>query len=274
MKKILLKIAKIIVAVYVLICVLLYFFQEKVIFFPEKLDSNYQFDFIQKFEEIKIETPDKGRIDGLLFKTGKPKGLIFYLHGNAGSLKTWGKVAEAYNYFNYDVFMPDYRGYGKSEGNIGSEKQLYADIQAAYDKLKSRYNEKDIIILGYSIGTGPAAKLASGNKPKMLILQAPYYSLTDMMQQHYPVIPTFILKYKFETNLYLKKCTMPVVIFHGDRDQVIGYSSALKLKKLFKSADTLITLKGQGHNGMTDNPDYIDAIGKLLEGEQKNPLIK
>lgn len=267
MKKNALKILKTLAAIYLVICLLLYFFQEKLIFHPQTLDHNFRFSFGQKFEEMTITTSDNIRLNGLLFKAAHPKGLIFYLHGNAGSLKSWGKVAEIGSQLQYDVFMLDYRGYGKSEGSIGSEAQLYEDVQMAYDKLKSRYDEKDIIVLGYSIGTGPAAKLASANKPKMLILQAPYYSLTDLMQQHYPVIPTFILKYRLETNLYLRKCSLPVVIFHGDRDEVIDYASALKLKKLFKPKDTLITLRGQGHNGMTDNYEYLKAMVKITSPE-------
>ena len=160
MKKYILLLLKVLVIIYVIICVLLYFFQEKIIFFPEKLDSNYRFQFDQKFEEINILTADEKILNGILFKVEKPKGLIFYLHGNAGSLRTWGEVAKVYNHFNYDVFILDYRGYGKSEGTISSEKQLFSDIQIAYDKLKSIYDESEIIVLGYSIGTGPASQLA------------------------------------------------------------------------------------------------------------------
>jgi pimeloyl-ACP methyl ester carboxylesterase len=86
-----------------------------------------------------------------------------------------------------------------------------------------------------------------------------------MMRHTYPIIPTFLLKYKFRTNEYIKDCKMPVVIFHGNRDEVIYYGSSLKLKTQMKPQDTLITLDGQGHNGMTDNPEYISALGKILE---------
>lgn len=253
-----------ILVIYILVCGLLYFFQEKLIFFPQKLAKEYSFQFSQPFEEKNIKTRDGTILSGLLFRTDSSKGLIFYLHGNAGSLSSWGHVAVTYTALGYDVFMIDYRGYGKSEGAIATENQLYEDIQTAYDALKMEYSENEIIVLGYSIGTGLASKVASENNPILLILQAPYYSLTDMMRHTYPIIPTFILKYKFETNKHLKACTMSVVIFHGDRDEVIYYGSSLKLKDELKPVDKLITLRGQGHNGMTDNKDYQEEIKKIL----------
>jgi uncharacterized protein len=264
MKKIINRILKIVVGLYVVACVLLFFFQEKLIFFPQKLEKNYKFSFAQKFEEINIKTKDNKLLNGILFKADSSKGLIFYLHGNAGSLNSWGDVAKTYTDLNYDVFMLDYRGYGKSEGSIDGQKQFFQDIQTSYDELKNKYTEDKIIVLGYSIGTGLAAKVASANNPRLLILQAPYYSLTDMMQHTYPIIPTFILKYKFETDDYIKSCKMPIVIFHGDQDEVIYYGSSLKLQKEFKKQDTLITPVGQGHNGMTENPDYRTEIQKVL----------
>jgi pimeloyl-ACP methyl ester carboxylesterase len=264
MNKMILKTIIIIAGLYLLVCALLYFFQENLIFFPQKLAKDYRFNFDQPFEELNIPVKDKSLLHGLLFKADSSKGLIFYLHGNGGALDTWGEVARAYTGLNYDVFLLDYRGYGKSEGVISGQKQLFEDIQTVYDSLKTRYPENKIIVLGYSIGTGPASKLASVNSPKLLILQAPYYSLSDMMRHAYPIIPTFILKYKFATNNYLKDCKMPVVIFHGNQDEVIYYGSSLKLQSIFKQQDTLITLKGQGHNGITDNPDYKIELQKIL----------
>ncbi len=254
----------ILAGLYIILCVLLYFFQEKLIFFPEKLEKSYEFRFDQLFEEINIKTKDNLLLNGLLFKSDSTKGLIFYLKGNAGSLRSWGNVAITYTDLNYDVFILDYRGYGKSEGTIVGQSQLFQDIQTAYDKLINLYSEDKIIVLGYSIGTGLAAKVACTNNPRLLILQAPYYSLTDLMRHIYPIIPTFILKYKLETANYLKDCKMPIVIFHGDQDEIVYYGSSLKLKKEFKKQDTLITLAGQGHNGMTDNPDYQLKLQKIL----------
>lgn len=267
MRKILMKILIILSILFLSACVLLFLYQEKLIFFPQKLDKSYQFSFDQNFEEIIIKTEDQKILNGLLFKSESPKGLIFYLHGNAGSLCSWGELAQTYTKLHYDVFMLDYRGFGKSEGSISSQRQIFKDVQNAYDEMLKIYSENKIIVLGYSIGTGLAAKLASTNNPKLLILQAPYYSMADMMQHIFPVIPKFMLKYKFETDKYIKDCKMPIVIFHGDQDEVIYYGSSLKLKEQFKKQDTLITLIGQGHNGMTDNPDYEIEIQKILVRE-------
>lgn len=198
-------------------------------------------------------------------KIENPKGIVFYLHGNAGALNTWGEVAKTYTGLQYDVFIPDYRGYGKSDGAITSQAQLFEDAQTAYNTIKQRYKEEDIVILGHSLGSGPATWLASINHPRLLILLAPYYSLTDIMQHSYPGIPTFLLKYRLETYKYIKDCKMPIAIFHGDKDEVIYYHSSTKLKTLMKSTDTLITLKGQSHNGITDNPQYLKAISKILD---------
>ena len=158
----------------------------------------------------------------------------------------------------------DYRGFGKSEGKINSQDQLFQDVQTVYDEMKKKYDESKIIVLGYSIGTGLATKIASANRPKLLILQAPYFSLTDMMKHTYPIVPTFLLKYKFETNKFIKDCKMPIIIFHGKEDEVIYYNSSIKLRDIIKQTDLLITLNGQGHNGMTDNVEYRTDIKRIL----------
>ncbi len=254
----------ILLAGYLAVCGYFYFAQESIIFPAKKLPADYQFVFTQNFEERKLQMTDGTRLDGLLFRSDSSRGLIFYLHGNAGSLETWGKIASAYTQLHYDIFMADYRGYGKSEGKIISEEEVYSDEQALYNSLKKEYPENKIVILGYSIGTGPASWLASRNHPKMLILQAPYFNLTDLSQKTYPFLPGFLLKYKFQTNDYLSKTSAPILIIHGNEDEVIYYGSSLKLQKCFKPGDKLIILKGQTHNGFTHNPDYLSALQSIL----------
>jgi len=250
--------------VYIALCVILFFFQEKLIFFPEKLKRDHKFSFQGKFEELNFQTPDNKLLSGVLFKSDSSKGLIFYLHGNAGSVNSWAEVAPTYTNLNHDVFILDYRGYGKSESSIKSQEEFFQDVQIAYDSLKNRYEEDKIVVLGFSIGSGPATKLASTNNPKLLILEAPYFSLVDMMRNRFRIFPPFLLKYKFRTDEFIKECKMPIVIFHGDRDEVIYYGSSLKLRRLLKETDTLITLKGQGHNGIAENLDYKSELHRIL----------
>ncbi|MBO9562334.1 MAG: alpha/beta fold hydrolase [Niastella sp.] len=264
-KKLLIWMLIVVAAFYVLICCLAYFLQEKLIFFPEKLSGDHRFEFNQPFHELSFTMEDGAVLNGVLFKADRSRGLIFYLHGNGGSVAGWGEVAKFYTDAGYDLFIPDYRGYGKSEGKIGSQQQFYDDMQAVYDSLKASYREDSIIILGYSIGTGTASWLASRNDARLLILQAPYYSLTDMMKHNYRILPTLLLKYKFATNQFLPQCKMPVVIFHGDADDVIYYGSSVKLSKLFKVQDQLVTLKGAGHNGMSDLPGYREAFKAIVK---------
>ncbi|WP_228407543.1 alpha/beta hydrolase [Chryseobacterium timonianum] len=254
---------------YVLLCIGVYFYQEKIIFYPEKLPENYKFSFDGSFEEITIRTKDEKHLSSVLFKTQNPKGVIFYLHGNGGSIRGWGEVTQLYSSMNYDTFILDYRGYGKSEDKIKNKDQLSSDIETAYQELLKRYPENKVIILGYSVGTGLAAKLASAHHAKLLILQAPYYSMKDEMNQKFSFLPKFLLKYNFETNEYLKTVPSPVVIFHGDKDEVIHYNASLKLKNHFKKGDRLIVLKGQTHNGITDNLDYQNSMKLILDSDEK-----
>jgi pimeloyl-ACP methyl ester carboxylesterase len=266
MKKMLINIIRVLLALSILVAVLLYFLQERLIFFPERLSAGFSFRFDQPFEEINLRTADNVTLNALLFKSASPRGVIFYLHGNAGSLSSWGAVAAVYTSLSYDVFMLDYRGYGKSGGSIHSELQFYQDVQLAYDAVKARYPENKIVVLGYSVGTGAAAWTAAVNHPRLLILQAPYFNFRDLVRHISPVSPLFLLKYSFETSKYLTHCRMPVVIFHGTKDEVIYYGSSLKLQALLKPGDRLITLDGAGHNGMSDNPRYLEAIDSLLSG--------
>lgn len=118
--------------------------------------------------------------------------------------------------------------------------------------------------MGYSLGSGPGAWLAAHYHPKMLLLLAPYYSLGDMATYRYPFLPVFILKYPVNTYEYLQQVKAPVVIFHGDNDQVIYYGSSLKLKPYLKQGDRLITLKGQDHFDYDDDTVYMDDLKQIL----------
>ncbi|MDO6388740.1 alpha/beta fold hydrolase [Pontibacter sp. BT731] len=249
---------------YLVMMGLLSFQQEKLIFFPEKLPVDYTFRFDQEAEEIRIPAPDGVLLHGLHFKSEESKGLVFYLHGNAGSVASWGWAHEAYTALGYDMFVLDYRGYGKSQGEISSEKQFYADAEAAFLEMAGRYSGKHVLVVGYSIGTAAAARLAALHSPTLLLLQAPYYSLSDLMQSLYPMVPGFLLRYKFETYTFVAQTKSPIAIFHGAQDEIIYPGSSEKLKAYLKPTDRVILLEGQGHNGMNENPAFRRELANVL----------
>lgn len=272
LRLVLLSIAALLGGLYLIFLAYLWFNQERLIFHPYPLEKDYQFAFDSSFEELDIPSYDNNKLNGLLFKTEKPKGLIFYLHGNAGALDSWGGIAENYTKLGYDIFILDYRGFGKSEGKIESEQQMNNDVSAAYRYLLKRYPENKTVVIGYSIGTGPAAYLASQDHPDALILQAPYYSLSELADAQVPLVPDFVKKYHFETYKRLPQVKCPVYLFHGDADQLIALENSVRLSKLLPKNGRFITLKGQPHQGVNENPDYLAELAHILNQLNAKPL--
>ncbi len=251
--------------IYLIIVSYVYFNQEEMIFPAYKLAQDYQFKFEGNYQEISIPSSDGKKISGLLFKAENSKGLIFYLHGNAGALNTWGNIADVYTELGYDIFILDYRGYGKSEGDIENQEQMFQDVSVVYHKLLTGYEEKKVIITGYSIGSGIAAYLASENNPKGLILLAPYYNFTEFSGTRMPFIPDFLKKFSFETNVYLEKIQAPIAIFHGNKDQVISYDNSVRLSKLLNEESHFYLLENQDHIGINENEVYKKQLQKILD---------
>ena len=263
-------IVSIIATLFIGIILIFYFNQEKILFYPQKLTADHTFNYNETFDEIFITTKDKIKLHGLLFKADSSRGLVFYLHGNAGSLNTWGRVAKPFLVNNYDCFVLDYRGYGKSEGEISSESQLLEDVNLVYQELIKKYQEDEVIIVGYSIGTAFAAYLASINNPAKLILKAPYNNMTYMLELYYGWLPSSLLRYKLTTDEYLLAADLPVIIFHGDEDRLIPYECSVILKETFDGDDILITLHKQDHHNISGNSDYIKSINQLLGDEKRS----
>lgn len=251
--------------IYLLYVSYIYFNQAEMVFIAHKLPKNYKFEFNQKFEELNIPSFDNKKLNGLLFKTPNPKGLIFFLHGNAGSLDSWGNAAHVYTNLGYDIFILDYRGFGKSEGQIENQEQVFKDISIVYDKVKSDYKNKETIIIGYSIGTGLATYLASIKNPNKLILQAPYYNFLEFSTTRAPYFPDFLKKFQFETDKYITKVKAPIFIFHGNQDQLISIENSTRLQKLLKPIDAFFELENQGHLGINDNEEFKEKLKVILK---------
>lgn len=254
-----------ILVIYVAISVLLYYLQDYFLFKPEKLPKEFLFAYEnQKVEEYNIETRDGAVINGLHFKTDSPRGVVLYLKGNSKSIKGWGKFAVDFTRHGYDVIMVDYRGFGKSTGRR-TQKALKHDLQYIYNKIRERVSEEYIILYGRSLGSGFATKLASTNNPKMLILDAPYYSLTKVTSRYMPFMPlSLLLKFPMPTYKWLKYVNCPIHIIHGTNDKLIPFKSSVKLSKIKPKRTRLWPVIDGGHKNLNNFESYHRMLGEII----------
>ncbi|WP_394748767.1 alpha/beta hydrolase [Spongiimicrobium salis] len=255
----------IITAVYIGISILLYLLQDFFMFKPEKLPKDFQFHYEnQETEEYNIGTRDGAIINGLRFKAKKPKGVVFYLKGNSKSIKGWGKFAVDFTRHEYDVIMVDYRGFGKSTGRR-TQKAIKRDLQMVYNKIKENVPEKYIILYGRSLGSGFATKLASMNNPKMLILDAPYYSLSKVAKRYMPFMPlSILLKFPMPTYKWLKYVNCPIHIIHGTDDKLIPFKTSVKLSKIKPKTTRLYSVIGGGHKNLNTFESYHKMLSEII----------
>ncbi|MFT4850251.1 MAG: pimeloyl-ACP methyl ester carboxylesterase [Sediminicola sp.] len=260
----------IILTIYFVLSVTLYYLQDYFLFKPEKLPKDFQFLYKnQVVEEYNLETRDGAIINGLHFKVAKPKGVVLYLKGNSKSIKGWGKFAVDFTRSEYDVIMVDYRGFGKSTGKR-SQKAIKRDLQFVYDKIKGKVDEKYIILYGRSLGSGFATKLASLNNPRMLILDAPYYSLTNVTGRYIPFMPlSLIIKYPMPTYKWLKYVDCPIRIIHGTQDKLIPFKSSVKLSQIKPKKTRLYPVIGGGHKNMNTFEEYHKILGEIIKSEEE-----
>ena len=245
--------------------VIVYFLQEKFIFKPEKLKADFKFKYDVPFKELFFE-PEKGvKINGLHFFREKPKGLILYFHGNTRSIKGWAKYATDFYRYNYDVVLIDYRGFGKSTGKR-SEKDMLADTQFVYTELLRQYPEHHMIVYGRSIGSGFAAKLASDNKPRYLILDAPYYNFTKVVERFLPILPVrYVLRYQLRTDKWIRHINCHAYIIHGTKDWLIPIRHSERLQEINPRKITLIRIHGGGHNNLPSFHEYHNFVRDILQ---------
>jgi pimeloyl-ACP methyl ester carboxylesterase len=196
--------------------------------------------------------------------------VVFYLHGNSGNLHKWFVGLDAFRELNFDVVMMDYRGYGKSTGRIESEAQLRADVRAVWDEVAARYQGKRIVISGQSLGTALAAGLsaqlcADGCAPDLTLLISPYSSMRALADERYPWVPSKVLRYPLPTMDHACQVTGPVMLVHGDKDELIGLHHSEAIRKALPQC-RLLTVEGAGHGDVHQFPSFRQGVAAALLG--------
>ena len=257
---------KVIIIVYCLIGSVLYYLQERFLFHPVALPANHQFHFPGKYQELSIPYNKTDTISIVRFMpdTGKPKGAVVYYHGNKQNIERYAPFTQLFTRNGYEVWMPDYPGYGKSTGER-TEQKLYSQAWQVYRLANSYFHSDSILLYGKSFGTGIAAYIASSNHCKSLILETPYYSIPALFSHYAPIYPTEKMSlYKIPLYHYLENVEAPVTIFHGTDDGVIPYRQAGRLKSFLKTGDQFITIDQGTHHNLADFPKYKQVMGQLL----------
>ena len=249
---------------YILLCLLVYLLQDFFLFHPEVLKEDFEFEYDVPFEEVILKKEDGTIIDALHFEVPNSKGVVFYFKGNTRSIKGWSKFKSDFLDKNYNFFIMDYPGFGKSTGKR-TERIIYENTQLAYNWLKSKYPENKIVLYARSLGAGFGARIAMQNHPKMLILDSPYYSFEHLANHYAWMFPLhWLLKYKMPLNKYMKRIKSPVFIIHGNKDKLIPYRFSSRLEKLDIKHVKLFTIEGAKHNNLPEHNQYHEVLDKIL----------
>lgn len=240
----------------------IYWHQEGLLFYPVALPADHVFALPGDVREVGIEV-DGARLSALHLKLPNPQGVVFFLHGNGGNLESWFTNSAFYRKANYDLLMIDYRGYGKSTGRIESQAQLQADVRKAWDWVAPQYAGKKRVIYGRSLGSALAAGLGAEVGADLTVLVSPYCSMGELMRTHYSLLPTLLLRYPLPTCDYAAGLRTPLLLVHGDADQVIPIAHSERILARAPQAQ-LLRIPGAGHNDVHQFDAYIDALSERL----------
>ena len=240
--------------------------QEKLLFVPDVLPADQPLAKAPDIHEVSVEVAG-ARLHALHLRLPDPKGVVFFLHGNAGSLANWFVNPDYYRRVNFDLFMLDYRGFGKSTGRIQSEAQLHADVRAAWSTIASRYADRKVVVYGRSLGTGLAvrlgAEMSATRPPDLTVLVSPYRSMVSLATEHFPWVPQAVVRYPLRTDALIGQVRGPILIVHGERDTLIPPDHSESLKLLAPQVN-LLRVPGAGHNDLQDFDMYLGALARAL----------
>lgn len=257
---------KVAVIIYCSIGIALYYLQEFFLFHPVELERSYQYNFQMPFKEVSLpfNSSDTTSLVQFFPADSNRKGIVIYFHGNRENISRYAKFVHHFTAHGYEVWMPDYPGFGKSTG-ARTEQNIYRQAEQVYKLAASRFSADSIVVYGKSFGTGIATYTASIFPCRQLVLETPYYSIPDLFGAYAPIYPTSRMSvYKIPLFTYLQDVKVPVTIFHGTSDGVIPYRCASKLKKLMKAGDRFITIEKGTHHNLDTFPVYREELDAAL----------
>ncbi|NUM52908.1 MAG: alpha/beta hydrolase [Candidatus Hydrogenedentes bacterium] len=250
-------------------CVLLWAFQESLIFPASKQVWRTPADppFGWTYERITLNIGND-RTDAWYIPVENPEGVILLSHGNGGNIADRIEHYAMLRDLRYDIFTYDYGGYGNSTGRP-SEKRCYADIRAAWNYLtKSRgVSEKRIVLYGESLGGGATCELATEVKPRAVVLQCTFLSVSKIAKEVFPIVPVnLLLKHRFDNESKIGNISVPKLFIHSQADTIIPYKHGRRLFDLATEPKMFLDLRGD-HNDciFTSEQTYREGMKTFLD---------
>ncbi len=255
--------------IYVLFVASLFVTQRTLIYFP----NNSRPAPVQGAEIIKVTTRDNQKLESWYFAPkDRTKPVIVFFHGNSGNYGDRLYKVQYYLEAGYGALLAGYRGYGGNSGDI-SEQGFYEDGRAYIDWLMSEkgFQSSEIVIYGESIGSGTAVQMAVEYNIGGLILEVPFSSLQEIAVKQYPFVPVkYLLKDRFMNIEKIGNISAPLIILHGNKDQVIPFYSAEELFKAAKEPKKFINFPDGEHNNLYDFGASSHILGFLAGIKAKN----
>ncbi len=244
------------------------YYEKKGIYFPvRKIDLTPK-EIGLEFEDIYFFNPDGTKLNGWYIPAKKSRATLLFCHGNAGNISHRIEIIDMFCRIGLDVFIFDYRGYGRSQGSP-TEKGLYTDAHAAYTYLidKRKINEKSIVVYGKSLGANVAVELCSKVRPAALISESTFASALEMGKKLFPFLPIkWFITIKYDALSKIKDITIPKLIIHSEDDEIIPFQQGKMLFQAAPEPKEFYPMRG-GHNEaiFQAKEDFVSKIDAFLQ---------
>jgi len=216
------------------------------------------------FEDIYFKASDDIELNGWFIPAKDAGSTILFFHGNGGNISHRLEKLSFFRKMGLNVFIIDYRGYGKSKGRP-EEKGLYKDAEAAYIYLTKEKTiaPEHIILYGESLGGAVAANLATKHKVKAIITEDTFTSIKEMVEIVYPFLPTFFIKSKFDTLSMMQELKIPKLVIHSRGDEIVPFELGERLFEEAQEPKQFLKLRG------SHNTAFFDSVDVFYQGVEE-----